>query len=109
MRKTYLFAAIAFLVSCTSSPNKSNTEAVTSDSGSEKQGSHTYPYTAGYSSNFEIGDSKNVRTLLEVYQNWDNNTLDNAKSFFAEIDTVFLLMALYLPAAGIAFLLLVKR
>lgn len=90
MRKIYLFAAIAFLVTCTSSPDKSKTEGVkASDSVSTKQESLTYPFTPDYSSDFEIGDAKNAQTLLALYQNWDNNTLDNSKSSFAEIDTMY--------------------
>jgi len=90
MRKIYLFAAIAFLVACTSSADKSKTEAVNaSDPDSAKQESVTYPFTPDYSSNFEIGDAKNAQTLLQLYQNWDNNTLDNSKSSFADIDTMY--------------------
>lgn len=98
MRKMYLLAVVTFLVACNSSTNKSKTEAVkASDSDSAKQESMTsakqesmtYPYKPGYSSDFEIGDAKNAQTLLELYQNWDNNTLDNSKSSFAENDTMF--------------------
>jgi hypothetical protein len=90
MRKIYLFAAIAFLVACTSSSDKSKTEGVkASDSVSTKEESLTYPFTPDYSSDFEIGDAKNAQTLLELYRNWDNNTLDNSKSSFAEIDTMY--------------------
>lgn len=90
MRKIFLFTTIAFLTACTSSADKSTTEAPkTSDSTSEKQTNLTYPYTADYSSDFEIGDAKNVQTLLELYKNWDNNTLDNSKNAFAEMDTMY--------------------
>ena len=90
MRKIYLFTTIAFLTACTSNADKSTTEAPkASDSTSEKQPNLTYPYTADYSSDFEIGDAKNAQTLLELYKNWDNNTLDNSKSSFAEIDTMY--------------------
>jgi hypothetical protein len=90
MRKIYLFATIAFLTACTSNADKSTTEAPKeSDSTSEKQRNVTYPYTADYSSDFEIGDAKNAQTLLELYKNWDNNTLNNSKSAFAENDTMY--------------------
>jgi hypothetical protein len=94
----YLLAVVTFLVACNSGTNKSKMEAVTaSDSDSAKQESMTsakqeimtYPFKPGYSSDFEIGDAKNAQTLLELYQNWDNNTLDNSKSSFAENDTMF--------------------
>jgi hypothetical protein len=90
MRKIFIFLSIAFLVSCTSSSNKPTMEAVkTSDSDSTKHESLTYPYMAGYSSDFEIGDAKNAQTLLELYQNWDNNTIENSKNSFADTDTMF--------------------
>lgn len=90
MRKISLFVAIAILTACNSGTHQSNTEAVTSSgSGPEKQESLTYPFTASYSSDFDIGSTKNVQTLLEVYQNWDNNVLDKALSSFAENDTIF--------------------
>lgn len=88
MRKISLFVSIAFLVSCTSGSNKSTTEAVKA-SDSTGHESMTYPYTAAYSSDFEIGDAKNVQTLLELYQNWDNNTIENSKNSFADTDTMF--------------------
>src|SRR5690348_10881969 len=90
MRKIYLFTTIVFLTACTSSADKSTTETTkTSDSTSEKPRNLTYPYTADYSSDFEMGDAKNAQTLLELYKNWDNNTLENAKSAFAENDTMY--------------------
>jgi hypothetical protein len=90
MRKIYLFTAAAFLVACTSSADKAKTEAEkTSDTVTAKQESLTYPFMPDYSSDFEIGDAKNAQTLLALYQNWDNNTLDNSKSSFAEIDTMY--------------------
>ncbi|NML40078.1 hypothetical protein HHL17_22955 [Chitinophaga sp. G-6-1-13] len=90
MKKIPLFVSIAFLAACTSTPNPSKTEAVkTSESEPAKQENMTYPYMATYSSDFEIGDAKNVQTLLTVYQHWDNNMLDNAKPFFADHDTIF--------------------
>ncbi|MGN7824069.1 hypothetical protein ACTJJB_28360 [Chitinophaga sp. 22536] len=90
MKKIPLFVLIAFLAACTSSPNQSQTAAdTTSGPGPAKQENMAYPYTASYSSDFEMGDTKNAQTLLTVYQNWDNNTLDSAKRFFAENDTMF--------------------
>ncbi|MBC9930150.1 hypothetical protein [Chitinophaga qingshengii] len=90
MRKISLFVAIAILAACNSGTNESNTgTATTSGAGSEKQESLNYPFTASYSSDFEIGSTKNVQTLLNVYQHWDNNVLDKAIPSFAENDTIF--------------------
>jgi len=89
MKKIYLLAGVAFLAACASNTNKSATEAVkTADSVSPKQESITYPYMAEYSSDFEIGDPKKALVILELYQNWDKNTLDNSRSSFADNDTM---------------------
>ena len=90
MRKIRLFVAIAFLEACTSGPNKSATETIkTADSVPLKQEMPLYPYKASYSSDFDIGDPKNAQTILELYKNWDANTIDNSKSSFAETDTMY--------------------
>jgi hypothetical protein len=89
MRKIYLFTTIAFLAACTSNADKSTTETPKAADSIPEKSNLTYPYTADYSSDFEIGDAKNAQTLLELYKNWDNNTLDNSKSAFAENDTMY--------------------
>ena len=89
MRKFPFFVAITFLAACNSSTDKSKMETPKSaDSTMPKQESLSYPYTADYSSDFEIGDAKNAQTLLALYKDWDNNTLDNSKSYFADVDTM---------------------
>jgi len=89
MRKIPFFVAITFLVACNSSTDKSKMETPkNSDSTMPKQESLTYPYTASYSSDFEMGDPKNAQTLLQLYKDFDNNTLDNSKNSFAEVDTM---------------------
>ncbi|MBO9633455.1 MAG: hypothetical protein J7578_10095 [Chitinophagaceae bacterium] len=90
MKKIYLFAAVVFLAACNSNTGKPTTENMkAADSGSAKQEKIIYPYTAEYSSDFAIGSSKNVQTILEMYKNWDNNKLDNSRNSFAEIDTMY--------------------
>lgn len=37
-----------------------------------------YPYTAGYSSNFVIGNPANSKLVLNAWKDWENNTLDRA-------------------------------
>ena len=51
----------------------------------------SYPYTAGYSSNFRIGDPVNSKMILELWKDFDDNTFDNhdyiadtAVMFFAD-------------------------
>jgi hypothetical protein len=42
-----------------------------------------------YSSKFEIGDAKNTKTILNLYKDWDNNSLDNSKDKFADSVTMY--------------------
>ncbi|MBV4359677.1 hypothetical protein [Pinibacter aurantiacus] len=90
MRKTSFFVAITFLVACNSGTDKSKMETPKNADSTTmpKQQSLTYPYTADYSSDFEIGDAKNAQTLLQLYRDFDNNTLENSKNSFAENDTM---------------------
>ena len=37
----------------------------------------SYPYKAGYSSNFRIGDPANSKMILELWKDFDDNTFDN--------------------------------
>lgn len=92
MRKIYLFAGLAMLAACNPGPDKTTTtdNAKTTDSVPPKEEQRmNYPYMADYSSDFEIGDSKNVQTVLALYKDWDNNTLDNSKNYFADVDTMY--------------------
>jgi hypothetical protein len=89
MKKILLVAVVAAFVACNNT-NDAKVESMNKDSGSTKMDDNmSYPYTADYSHSFEIGDPKNAMTILELYKNWDANTLDNAKNFFAEQDTMY--------------------
>lgn len=89
MKQFLIIACIALLAACNSNNDAAKVDAMNSSSGDSTQMDNTsYPYTADYSHNFEIGSSKNAAALLELYKNWDNNTLDNAKDLFADVDTM---------------------
>ena len=44
----------------------------------------TLPYQIGYSSDFEIGDSKYAQTVLTAWKDYDNNTMNNSLGIFAD-------------------------
>ena len=48
----------------------------------------TYPYTIAYSSQFEFIDPEKGKMVLELWKDFDNNTLDNVKDKFADTVTV---------------------
>lgn len=85
MRKIFFVLAIASFASCNSGAD-SKVESMSSKDSTASD--VALPYTASYSSKFEMGDAAHVKTILDLYKDWDNNTLDNSKDKFA--DSVFL-------------------
>ena len=75
-------ASLATFTAC--NPGSENAKVETMATDSTKTDNLNYPYTADYSSKFEIGDPNNSMTVLQVYKDWDNNTLDNSKNIFAD-------------------------
>lgn len=88
MRKLFLLAAIGFLVSCNSGDQPKD-ESTKKDSTVKQDNDVALPYVATYSSKFEIGDASNMKTILELFKDWDNNSLDNAKSKFSDSISMF--------------------
>ena len=88
MRKTLFLLSIVAFTAC----NSGNDTKVESMSGKDSTNSANsqivYPYAANYSSDFEMGDPKNALTLLKLYKDWDNNTMNNSKDYFADQDTM---------------------
>jgi hypothetical protein len=54
----------------------------------------SYPYTAGYSSNFVMGNPAHARMVLDLWKDWDDNAFDR-HDYFA--DTV----VMYLPDGSV--------
>ncbi|WP_423736322.1 hypothetical protein [Chitinophaga caseinilytica] len=89
MRKMYLFAVIALATACNTGTDKTKSEAEKEPvTEPVKKEVVNYPFTPDYSSDFEIGDPRNAMTLLNMYKNWDNNTMNNSKDYFAQTDTM---------------------
>lgn len=88
MKRILVFASVAVLAACNSNEPAKVQSMNSGNSDSTQMDNTTYPYTADYSHNFEIGSTKNAQTLLQLYKDWDNNTLDNSKNSFADMDTM---------------------
>ena len=89
MKKFLIIPCLAILAACNSGSDSAKVDAMKSDtSGTAQMDNTSYPYTSTYSHDFELGSTKNAATLLELYKNWDGNTLDNAKDLFADVDTM---------------------
>jgi hypothetical protein len=48
-----------------------------------------YPYTAGYSSDFQMGNPVYARKVLELWKDYDDNTFEN-HDYFADTAVMFL-------------------
>lgn len=84
MKKIIFFAIVILTVAC-NTDDKAKVESM-SPGGTDttRQVELNYPYMPEYSSKFEIGDPNNALTILNLYKDWDNNTLDNSKNSFAD-------------------------
>src|SRR5262245_33696612 len=71
----FAFLAVA-LVSCHSEEPK--------ESVSKTAAAESLPYTATYSSKWEIGDSKNVETVLKAWKGWESGDLSSIRKIFAD-------------------------
>lgn len=87
MRKTLFVLSLSVFAACNSGKD-AKVESMSTDSTKMTNENISLPYTADYSSNFQMGDLKNVQTILELYKDWDNNNLDNSRSKFADSITM---------------------
>jgi hypothetical protein len=86
MKQIFLFlAASAVLASC----NNEKTEAAATEAKIEKP-AVALPYTAGYSSSFEMGNPEYSATILQgSWKDWEMNKLENMKSWVADSIVAF--------------------
>jgi hypothetical protein len=83
MKKISLFFIAAAFTACNNSTD-TKVESMSATTDSSKQDNMTYPYTAMYSSKFEMGDAKNAQTILNIWKSWDNGDLTSMKEMFAD-------------------------
>ena len=83
MKKVFLMAAVAALTACNSSTEKKEDAMGTMSSDSTKKEDVVYAYPVNYS-NWEISDSKNSQTILNLWKDWDNGDLSKSKDRFAD-------------------------
>ena len=79
MKKFILLFAVAF-TAC----NSNKTENSNKRPDSAQHDTTGYAYKANYSSSFELSDQTNAKILLNMYKDWDNNTLDNSLQYLAD-------------------------
>lgn len=67
----------------------STAQAQTEKSKVKEKGDQAAPYTATYSSKFQIGDPKYAQIVLRLWKDWDDNALDRSTSMFADTVTMY--------------------
>ena len=91
MRKVCVLAILSLIIACNSGP-KEDVSSVAPAKDSTENGSSenvSYPYTASYSSKFEIGSANHANLILSLWKDWDNNTFDNSRNSFADTVTMY--------------------
>lgn len=79
---TFIICALA---ACNTATNSSGTNDSTKVSDTTAMNSAvTYAYPVQYSSDFTIGDPKYAQMVLDLWKDYDNNTFDNHKDYFAD-------------------------
>lgn len=83
-----LFVAAAFLAACN---NEKKSDTGTGEATPDKKPIADLPYKAAYSSSFEMGSHPEyvVSILQGSWKDWENNNLDNMKSWVADTIVAF--------------------
>lgn len=89
MRKQILLSPLLLLFACNTGDTNNSTASDSSTNSSKAALIYSSPIT--YSSQFEMGDNKNAQLILDLWKDFDNNTLNNSKDKFA--DTVRMLFS----------------
>ena len=88
MRKFFFVLSLTAFAACNSAKDTKIESMSSKDSAMSDNDNIVLPYSADYSSKFEMGDARNAKTILELYKDWDNNNLDNSKNKFADSVTL---------------------
>ena len=86
MQKMIYFFCVALFVMACNNGKKETTPAEASDKPAA-----ALPYTASYSSSFQMGDPAYAAMILQgSWKDWETNKMDNMKSWVADTATVFM-------------------
>jgi len=89
MRKMIFILSLSAFAACNSGKDTKVESMSSGDSTKMSNENISYPYTADYSSKFEMGDPKNAQTMLELYKDWDGNNLEDMKTKLADSVTFY--------------------
>ena len=91
MTKALTVAAtlLLFTVSCSDAKKEDNMETISDTSAAKVPSApHEYAVNATFSSDFEIGDPTQADKVVELWKQFDENTLDKGLDYFADSVTV---------------------
>src|SRR5258707_4162911 len=89
MKKILSLLTVAALFTACNNETKSSAAAPGGDSTAATT-SVTLPYTTDYSSSFKMGNPEYSALILQgSWKDWENNTMDNMKSWIADTITAF--------------------
>ncbi len=85
MRKVFLIVVVAAIAGC-----NSQTKTETNKDEVQVKAATSLPYVPSYSASFEMGNPEYSAMILQgSWKDWENNTMDNMKSWIA--DTIVVL------------------
>ena len=79
MKKILIMGCIVALSSCHSDEKKES-----EPKSAMQEAGPALPYTATYSSKFEMGDNKNAEAVLAAWKSWDDGNLQTSRKLFAD-------------------------
>ena len=86
--KKWMFAFTAGALMIAGCSNQKTTTETAEETGTKKM--VPLPYTASYSSSFEMGDPAYTATILQgSWKDWEENKLDNMKNWMADTIVAF--------------------
>lgn len=85
MKKSILYAFVLSLIACNDAAEEKNQK---SDSTAVSNEAVSYVSPVAYSSDFEIGNSKQAQIVVSLWKDFDDNNLQNGKEAFADSVTL---------------------
>jgi hypothetical protein len=91
LTKLLSFIAVIVFASCNGGTSTTAADSTSTAKIDSSKKAISYPFEIGYSTQFEFIDPEKSKMVLDLWKDYDNNTLDNAKDKFA--DTVRMIFA----------------
>jgi hypothetical protein len=82
--KRFSIALFMILVLLSCNNDKKTDETSAKPEEKKESAAITYPYKAGYSSDFSMGDANHAKIVLELYKMWEDGKVDEFKSLLAD-------------------------